>query len=395
MADYNELYQLAYIKQVSKGSVPAANLQEIPLLASSDLGARLETIESQRLRADAQHPGDILSGVNPFANLPLELEPGTYDEIVEAAIRADATWPTAKNLSGTDISFAASDDSINASTTDISVNVSVGDRVFVAGAANAANNGWHTVVSVTSSKIVTDSALTDESAGASITLKGQSIKNGTASPYLAWQLRQLDLTNKYIQMTDTKTGGLTLNHQLGQIFTGNLTLAGRSINYAASSSLGTGVTAAPSRDAMRAIEDFETFSIDHARQTYSIVGVNLNIATPTRPRRGMGQGTTADDIAQGTLRVTAQVSVYLGDSTWDFLTDAVAGTRFRLGWDVLAGNGYRYDYQLPSMLITNPQHQVPQRDQDGQVTFDASAKPAALYTGDTGETTIQISRVAV
>lgn len=391
----SELYTFSYLKEVTPGTTPASNLQALPMSGGGTFGVNLQTVESARLRADAQSPGDIVTGFEPFASLPLELEPAAFDALMEGAIRASSTWPTAVNLSGTDISFASADNSINASSTDISTNVVVGQKIFVAGAAAAANNGWHTVVSATSTKIVTDSALTTASAGASITIKGQSIANGTLAPAYSLQLQNNDLTNKYRSIVGAKINAWALNLALGAIANGTFGFAGMAFADTATSSIGSGVTAATERDPMAEVSDFDTFVLDHVRQTIDVLGLSLATATPTRPRKGMGAGGALSGIGLGFLRLTGQLSVYQGDSEWALLNDYSAGTKFRLGFSLATAGGYRYFIDLPKVLLTSEAGQIPQRNADGQFQFNFTAGPGALYTGDTGTKTIQISRVAV
>ena len=66
-------------------------------------------------------------------------------------------------------SFDTTDDSINTSAANFPM-LYAGAEVFISGATNASNNGKHTVVSRTASKIVVSTNLTTELAGASVTL---------------------------------------------------------------------------------------------------------------------------------------------------------------------------------------------------------------------------------
>ena len=77
---------------------------------------------------------------------------------------------TALNISASDISILASDDSFNSATTDLSGLVS-GDWVLVSG--TAVDDGWHQLsAGSTANKSTTLSTLTDETAGSSISIIG-------------------------------------------------------------------------------------------------------------------------------------------------------------------------------------------------------------------------------
>lgn len=389
----SDQFQFSYIAESSEGVTPNSALQALPMTGGGTFGVNPQATESQRLRSDAQHPGDIITGYEPFASLPFELEPAAFDELLEGALRADATWSTAVNISDTDISFAASDDSINSAGSGFT-GVTVGHKIFVGGSSEAANNGWHTVVSSTSSKIVTDSDLADDTAGDTITIKGQTIVNGSQTPTYSLQLQNLDLTNKYRSILGAKINAWALNMQLGAIITGNLGWAGLSLTTTDTAKIGNGsVTAATERNPMAEVNTFDTFVIDHTRQTYDVLGLNLAVATPTRYRKGLGNAGVNSGIGLGTLRLTGQLTVYQGNSEWALLSSMAAGTAMRLGFSLATAGGDRYFFDLPSVLMTGEPGAIPSRDTDGNFQFSFSASPGALYTGHTGAKTLQVSRV--
>jgi hypothetical protein len=82
------------------------------------------------------------------------------------------------SAAGTDISAAASDDSFNSTTTDLS-GLLAGNWIKVSGFTETANNGWHQLASdSTSTKIVTNSILTTESAGDAVSMQGYEHGSG-------------------------------------------------------------------------------------------------------------------------------------------------------------------------------------------------------------------------
>lgn len=116
----------------------------------------------------------------------------TFDFWREAAVRGLTVDDTARNInvddarlcqryvgvqvSGTDLSAAASDDSYNSGAAAFVVaNYQAGDKVYVSGFATAGNNGVKTVVSCTTAKLIVEEALTNESAGPSVTVDGRVV----------------------------------------------------------------------------------------------------------------------------------------------------------------------------------------------------------------------------
>ncbi|MDH4274623.1 MAG: hypothetical protein OEW08_06265 [Gammaproteobacteria bacterium] len=74
--------------------------------------------------------------------------------------------------SGTAISASAVDNSYNCATVDLS-GISAGQYVLVSGYVNAANNGYHQVVSSTAAKVVVSETLVTEAAGPQVVLDGR------------------------------------------------------------------------------------------------------------------------------------------------------------------------------------------------------------------------------
>lgn len=100
------------------------------------------------------------------------------------------------DVSGTDISIVATDDTFNSTSTDLSGMVS-GDWILVSG--SAVDDGWHQLsANSTTTKITTSSALTIESSGSLISIVGY--KHGLDESYdLDFDAQNLD------QSYDAKT----------------------------------------------------------------------------------------------------------------------------------------------------------------------------------------------
>lgn len=112
---------------------------------------------------------------------------------------------TGFSVTATDISAVASDDSFNASSTDLS-GVSAGDYINVSGFDLSDNNGWHQVASATSTKITTNSALSDEGAGNSVTITGY--KRGYGEEYSLYpKFRSAETSHETDRMQTVTIGG--------------------------------------------------------------------------------------------------------------------------------------------------------------------------------------------
>jgi hypothetical protein len=107
------------------------------------------------------------------------------------------------------ISMASADNSYNDSAAGFPLLVA-GDRVRVAGANTAANNGWKTVVSRTASKIVVAESLATESAGAPVSLDVVTLPMAIRRACLdvvraLYQQRQWEMTGPRVVQTEGGT----------------------------------------------------------------------------------------------------------------------------------------------------------------------------------------------
>lgn len=109
------------------------------------------------------------------------------------------------NVSNTDISFTALDNSLNSLGGEFS-GLLVGDWVLVSGSVS--NNGWHQLASNSvAGKINTTSVITDESAGSSITVVGY--KHGLNNAYtLETAAQALDPSHKDKTKTSEAISGI-------------------------------------------------------------------------------------------------------------------------------------------------------------------------------------------
>lgn len=109
------------------------------------------------------------------------------------------------NVSGTDISASTTDDSINATSTDLST-LNNDEWIYVAGFTDSTNNLWHQLnAASTTTKILVDTNLVTEAAGDSVSIQG--FLHGMDQTY------SLDIgLNNYVEMDDLNR---VMNKSLG------------------------------------------------------------------------------------------------------------------------------------------------------------------------------------
>lgn len=373
--------QLAYIKEVTWGTTPSTPTGQIVNMVSNSLGQSNESVISNHIRSDTNRVGVVRTGTNVGGDVAMELHYGTpMDNFFEAALRS-AAFGSALTVTSTSIDAATGDDSFNGSGLPAFV---AGQYIKVSGFANAANNGWHRVISATSSKIVVATNLTTESSGPSVTIKGTSIKNGTTEHSFTWQRDFQDIT-QFLTMRGARLGSLALNFSTAAIAGATASFLGQNVTRAGST-IWSGTTAAPTTDSMNTVNDVKRIFVDDTALSVDLTALDLTITTNPEALRAIGSLANTE-ISTGSIGVTGSLTEYFEDQT--FLDKSLDFSSFRLAFAVedAAGNGYVI--HLPNCRITGGSPDNPGIDQ--QITAPYSF--AATYDS-TLAATIGITKYA-
>ena len=106
MADSNQV-QVSTTRETTWGTTPSNDFLAMPITSGS-MAYGLESVRSQTVRSDAQLSDSKRVGITPTASFDFELTAQTYDDFMRSAIRSDADWSTASNVSGaTDIAASS------------------------------------------------------------------------------------------------------------------------------------------------------------------------------------------------------------------------------------------------------------------------------------------------
>ncbi len=225
--------QLYYVEEEQYGVTPALEMGEARFTGES-LGFNIENITSNEIRSDRQITDLIQTGAESSGDINFEMSFEAFDDFLAGSLFND--WVVI-DLSGTDISVDAIDNSFNSSATDLS-SVKAGQFIKVGGFTNTENNGYHKVLSVTASKVTTSSTLVDEVAGDTITIKGDYLRNGTTKKSFSMEKLFSDIS-KYINFKGMVVGTTSLNVSSGEILNGSFGFMGKD-SASSDTSIGTG-----------------------------------------------------------------------------------------------------------------------------------------------------------
>ncbi len=377
MADSSRI-QISYLKQTEKGTVPTDSFTAVQHTGGT-FGAPQDTVRSDQIRGDAQRNGVVRLGVNPEGSISLDLSAKTFDDLIEALMRS--TWSTAAAMSETDIEAVNTDSEFTTTGGDFTTeDITKGQWVYVDGFASADTNGWYKVTSIATGALGVTPAPPDDTNTESntITIEGGYIRNGTASPYFAFQLQHLDLIDKYRLISDSKIGQMNLSSNARERVTGSINFTGRNHELKDAGSGDGTVIAAPETDILNSTDHVTGVFINGEEYDGGVMDFSLTANMNTRRQNAVGYEVSYG-IALGSLDLSGSLSVYLTDTSWtDLLQKYLDFTKISIAFPFVDADGNGYVLELPQIALTNEPGNVPGPDADVMLSFDFEAEPSSI-----------------
>ncbi len=316
--------------------VAESGIKQLLPLTGNTLSQSNETTTSAIIRSDTNVSGNVRTGVSVGGDLSIELNYGAYDDFFRGAMRSD--WETALNVTGTDISF-----SVNTITSVASVfgSVSIGQYVRISGSVS--NDAYRRVISSTATTlVVAGAAFTAESAGASITIKGQHMKNSTTELSYSVERNFEDIT-QYLLFYGLRLGGMQLTFATADITKGSITLLGKGLNSSTSSAFGT-ATPVVTTESANTVNNIKDVLIDDASFTGDITNFDFSISTNSDVQKKVG-ALENRGIRQGYMQVSGNLGVYFEDAT--LLAKQIAYEKTRIALVIEDDDGNAYVFEKP------------------------------------------------
>lgn len=339
-----DLVKHKYIEEVTLGTTPAAALRLINVVSSS-IDGQIGTTVSNQISAARVETDLIRTEGSTSGDLGIEWSYGAYNDFVEGALGAD--WNTAFTLTATDISAATADDSFNSVAAAWNTSTILpGYWIKVSGFANAANNGIFKVVSVTTAKIVVAANLVTEAAGPSVTVKGQSIRNGVTRKSYTIEREFSDLSNTFVSHTGMVPNTMNLAASVGSIVTGSFGFNGMTTTYA-TSTVGTGADlSAVSNDVFDPVDSMGDVVIDGTVFAGCVRSIDLTTTNNTRNTQCLGS-LYPTSITLGTLGVTGNIEIYFNNYT--MIEKFLNGTSISLSYSFSDSAGNYLVVDMPNV----------------------------------------------
>lgn len=379
-----------YVAEVTLGVTPTTPALTKMNVVSSSIDAQISTTVSNQINPNRSESDLVQTEGSTSGDIGIEWQYGAYDAFIESAL--GSTWSTAVSVTGTDISAAATDNSINSvgavfSTTNILPGHYIKATGFSGG--NSVNNGKPMkVVSVTTTKIIVSGVtIVDDAAGESVTIKGASIRNGTTRKSFTIEKEFADLTTTFASHTGMVVNTMNLNAAVGSIVTGSFGFNGLNTAYG-TTTVGTGTEiAATSNDVFSPVSSIGTiYEAGTALTGTCIRSINLTTTNNTRNSQCLGN-LYPSTINLGTIGISGTIEAYFNSTA--LLTKFINATATSLSYsfDDAAGNVFVVD--MPNCKFNTATLSGISKNSDVMQSISFTA----LYDSVDGYA-IQISRLA-
>ncbi len=371
---------LGYIVEVTENVFPSTPTGQLLNFTGVTFGSENTTTESKTVRSDTNRQGTVRTGRTVSGDISFELQYGALDGLLEGVFRN--TWTTALAVSTTGVQFAASGNTIT--KTGAFGNAVVGQWVRIAGASNAANNGFKRILTRTNDAItVSGSTLVNETVAGTTTIKGAVLKNGTTAKTFSFQRAWADIS-QYMQFSGVKADSFSLNISTNQIVTGSIGLMGRTPANT-TSTVWSATTAAASTVSYNSLDHLDMILIDDTAVTNDLTGITFNMSTNATRREAIGEIDSAG-VIQNSVSIGGTLTEYFTDDT--LLTKNIDFDNFSLAFVLNDEDDNAYVIHMPYCV---PKSGKPDNGGlDSQITishgFDATYDATLGYT-------VSISRI--
>lgn len=328
--------KLKYIAETTAGTTPVGALT-LAWNTTSSLNATIGTTVSATIDSGRNVTDLVRTNGATGGEIGIEYRFAEERPFVESAL--GGTFSTAVSVSATTISASATDNSLNDSGAGFSTaNILPGHWIRVSGFTTNSTTFIAKVVSVTASKIVVShKTLATEAAGAVITVKGRSVRNGTTKKTFTIEEEYTDLTTTFAVYKGMQVNTMTLNAASGSIVNGGFGFMGMTTTYTtATAGSGTEV-AASTNGIMSSTANVGTIFVDGT----AVSGVyfkNINLST-TNNARNLDAISNLYPVAVnlGSFGATFAVTAFFDSTT--LLNKFINGTSFSLAYSFSDASG--------------------------------------------------------
>lgn len=306
-----------YIEEVTRGTTPATPaFQRLPI-TSVGLADQIDTAVSEVIRSDRQTDDLVVVNSTVGGDCAYELSYTPYKPLLTSLLQG-TTAVTVAISAATDIAAVNATSEFTSSTTNfVTENIAVGQYVKVSGFSDPANNGVFKVVTVGATSLIVDGTLVDESAGPSIAIDAEIIRNGAETPTAYTFRKKLNApggTNAIFYYRGCMVNTMSFNFETGSILAGDMNLVGLSSEGTATAIAGETITDVPAYDIMNSVSSIAAIDITGLPAGVEFKTLNLNVDNQINQAEAIGT-LGAVDLVPFSLQVTADIELYFEDTS--------------------------------------------------------------------------------
>lgn len=307
----------AYIAEVTRGTTPATPaFQRIPI-TSVGLTDSIDTAVSEVIRSDRQTDDLVVVNSTVGGDCAYELSYAPYKPLLTALLQG-GTVTTIGIAAATDISAANATSTYTSTTTNfVSEGITVGMFVKIEGFTETANNGTFRVTAVTSTTLVVDATLADETSGDSINIDADIIRNGAETPTSYTFRKQMNApgsTDAIYYFRGCMINSMSFNFETGSILNGDMNIVGSTSEGTATAIAGESITDVPAYDIMNSVSSITDIAISGLPAGVEFKTLNLTIDNQINQAEAIGT-LGAVDLVPFSLQITGDIELYFEDTT--------------------------------------------------------------------------------
>ena len=354
-------------KETTWGETPSSPAMTQVRYTGTSLERKKESVQSEIIRDDRMRDTIAEVGYKADGDISIELAYGSYDLFLEALLGNDFATVTR-----TATTISASTGGTIADSGNGLANFVVGQNVKVTGFSNASNNRIYRITSVAAGSIgVSPAPAVNETAGASVTITGTYLRNGTAKKSLLLEKRYTDLANTFEYFNGVRVGSMRLDFIAMQLIKGSFGVLGKGVVAGTATVAGSSVAATPN-PVLSASANVGSVTKNNTALTTGIRSINLEIMNNLREQTQIGQKELAG-VGYGFTEVKGSIEAYF-DGLTNFYNDVLNHSAISLSWRLTDTNGNVMIFTIPRLRLMSGAPSTPGGNQDVVLKMDFAAE---------------------
>ena len=349
------------VEETTWGTTPATPALQELRLTGEGINYEIENITSDELRSDRMVSDTVQVGQTTSGNIDFELSFGTYDSLMESALYSafvpidsgNTSDVITAGASGSNLEISVSDTGTITLGSAYTIDVAVGQWVYLNNATTPANNNYYRVTGV-AGNVLTVSPLPDttEVLEATSTLSSSRLRNApnaagiTEKSFTVQKVFNDTTVPTYQNFTGMIADTMSLNFEVGSILSGSFGFMGRAADIGTSQIAGATTVSATTTDVMNSVSNLNNIEFDDADTSASLLSMTLETTGNLRAQKAIGSLPSVG-VGTGRLEITGSISLYFEDITE--YNKFLQNTSFKVSFRVNDSAGNAYIVTLPKV----------------------------------------------